>query len=294
MRVNPANRSASFLRTILLSGFLLFSFSVLNAQVDTVEVVDEGVKVPDEIVDEDYSEEATDTQKEEDFLYTSAYDSVRFQQRRLPANALKEMQEDDDFWYANADAEREKQKATTPPKREVKNGQQKENEIEEPEKEPYVPVSRQGWFQTLMWIVIVAGFAGALMWYLAGSNVGLFRKKDKKIVGGEEDEQMPEDIFAINYQKEIDKAASLGNYRLAIRLMYLRVLKNLAEKEIIRYKQDRTNFDYLVQLHQTAHYNGFFRITRHYEYSWYGKFNVSDEAYGVIRTEFDHFEKTTG
>ena len=87
---------------------------------------------------------------------------------------------------------------------------------------------------------------------------------------GKEEELATEDIFAINYQKEIDKAAQQGNYRLAVRLLFLRILKNLSQKNIIRYTQDKTNLDYLVQLHATRYYSDFFRITRNYEYSWYG------------------------
>ena len=128
------------------------------------------------------------------------------------------------------------------------------------------------------------------MIYLTGSNVGLFRKKNTFIHSNEGQEEITEDIFAINYQKEIDKAAAQQNYRLAVRLMYLRLLKNMAEKNIIQYKQDKTNFDYLMQMHNTKHYTNFFRITHNYEYSWYGKFEVSEPAYKIISKEFDQFD----
>jgi hypothetical protein len=272
---------------------LLFSFLVMQAQTDTT--VEEGIKVYTEPTDEDDSIDDAEEKKENFFLYKWEYDTLQIKQRRIPDGAVKDLKEDDDFWYANADAKKGERK--TQPKREVKNGRQVEkgkgqaDEIDADE--PYVPLSRRSWFQTIMWIVIVAGFAGAIIWYLGGSNVGLFRKKDKKMAIEEENE-ISEDIFSINYQKEIDKAAAQGNYRLAIRLMYLRLLKNLSEKNIIQYKQDRTNLDYLLQLHPTAYYKDFFRITRHYEYSWYGEFNVSSDAYSIIRNEFDNFEKTTG
>jgi hypothetical protein len=64
----------------------------------------------------------------------------------------------------------------------------------------------------------------------------------------------------------------------------------MAEKNIIQYKQDRTNLDYLLQLHPTVYYNNFFRITRNYEYSWYGKFEVREGAYKMIRSDFDQFD----
>jgi hypothetical protein len=141
-----------------------------------------------------------------------------------------------------------------------------------------------------LWLVIIGGFAGFLMWYLAGSNVGLFRRKSN-IMGSEEEETVTGDIFAINYQKEIDKAAQQGNYRLAVRLMFLQLLKNLSEKNIIRYSQERTNMDYLIQLQPTRYYPDFFRITRNYEYSWYGHFTVNEEAYRIIKNDFTNFER---
>jgi len=82
-----------------------------------------------------------------------------------------------------------------------------------------------------------------------------------------------------------------GDYRLAIRLMFLRLLKQLSQKKIIEYKQERTNFDYLSQLHATGFYNDFFRLTRNYEYTWYGKFEVSGETFGIIKSEFENFDR---
>lgn len=199
-------------------------------------------------------------------------DDSSLRQRHLSDSVIKKMREDKDFWYANAIFEKEK-------KKEAKTYDS-----------DYIPLGQRTWFQTLIWLIIIGGFATFLMIYLSGSNVGLFRKRSKAIRSAEEQEEITEDIFAINYQKEIDKATAQGNYRLAIRLMYLRLLKNLSEKNIIQYKQDKTNLDYLMQLHQTKHYGNFFKVTRNYEYSWYGKFEVSEPAYKLIRSEFDQLD----
>jgi len=101
-----------------------------------------------------------------------------------------------------------------------------------------------------------------------------------------------DDIFAIiNYQLELDKAAASGNYRFGVRLLYLRLLRNLADRNIINYTQDRTNFDYLAQLQPTGYYTDFFRLTRHYEYSWYGQFPLEQDKFIIIRKEFENFDK---
>ncbi|MDP9229802.1 MAG: hypothetical protein M3O67_03900, partial [Bacteroidota bacterium] len=144
------------------------------------------------------------------------------------------------------------------------------------------------WFKTFVWIIIIGGFVTVIIWYLAISNVAVFRKAPKNISSADPDAET-ENIFEINYENEIHKAIRIGNYRLAVRLMFLRLLTNMAQKNIIQYKQERTNFDYLLQLHNTRYYKDFFRLTRNYEYTWYGKFDVSNEAFTIIKNDFEKF-----
>ncbi len=186
------------------------------------------------------------------------------QKRQVPDSVVQALQKKDDFWYANAEIKK-KRLATN-----------------------YVPVARRAWFKTLVWLIIIGSFAGFIIWWLAGSQVGLFRKKPEPTNEPAEEEGIPEDIFAISYTKEIYKAVQKGNYRLAVRLRFLELLKDMSCKNIISYKQDRTNYDYLLQVQPTQYYNDFFRITRHYEYSWYGKFDVSPESYAVIKNDFEN------
>lgn len=190
-------------------------------------------------------------------------DSLKIQ--KLPDSFVKRMQNDDAFWYANEVFQKKEPKKL--------DGSFIDSTL----------------FQTILWLIIIGGFATFLMMYLYNSNAGLFRKS--KTIGIEETNEETSDIFAINYQKEIDKAISKSDYRLAIRMMFLRVLRNLADRNIIQYKQDNTNFDYLLQLQPTGMYADFFRITRNYEYSWYGQFEVDKDKFDLIKKDFDHFDR---
>ncbi|HSU27515.1 MAG TPA: hypothetical protein VLJ68_03980 [Chitinophagaceae bacterium] len=219
--------------------------------------------------------QSVDTLKEEEdevevkhFWHRDEYseDDDTVQLRQVPADRIKKMKGDKDFWYADLELNRENQKTKS-----------------------RGSIFGRAWFQVLLWIVIIGGFAAFLMVYLSGSQVGLFRKKRGSILN-DEDIGITENIFEINYQKEIDKAVREGNFRLAIRLMFLRTLKKLSDKNVIEYKQERTNLDYLLQLQSTNYYTEFFRITRNYEYSWYGLFDINEDIYGRIRKDFDHFE----
>jgi hypothetical protein len=190
-----------------------------------------------------------------------------FGTRYLPDTVVRRLQTRDEFWYVNYPFEKE---------------EEKQNDADE-------PFIESDLFQTLLWILIIAGFALFVAVYLSNSNIGLFRRSGKPIASEDGELQETDNIFEINYQRDIDKAISAGNYRLAVRLMFLRVLKNLSDKNIIQYRQDRTNFDYLMQMDATRYYQDFFRITREYEYCWYGRFDIEPEKFTVIKTDFENF-----
>ena len=191
-------------------------------------------------------------------------DTIHF--RHVPATVMDSLKHDDAFWYANTRFKKKEPRASA-------------NNSSTPR-----------WVKNLIWILIVAAFFAALIWYLTTSNILIFAKARRPIHPVSQEEEMSEDIFAINYNKELDKAIAVGDYRLAIRLMFLRLLKNLSNKNIIQYRQGRTNFEYLSQLFSTRYYNDFFRLTRNYEYAWYGKFEVSGEAFKTIRNDFENFD----
>lgn len=240
---------------------------LLSIDMDSVRMVTEAP------AEEEYEDEEAKADSEEEepraFLPTwlARQDSIHI--RHLDPATKKAQQEDDAFWYANQS---------------FKKGKKQQ---QEPGRQPLVMHPA---FQTVLWIVVVVGFIAFIIIFLSNSNVGIFRKSKYigEIDNGETDMN---DIFAINYQQELDKAVSSGNYRLGVRLLFLRLLRNLADRNILDYKQGRTNFDYLAQLQPTRYYTDFFRLTRHYEYSWYGQFALEQDKFDIIRKEFENFDR---
>lgn len=233
----------------------------------SVEAAPDTLSLADEM-DRDYEDSVAETKT---YFGQPApvlhYDSLKW--RRLPDSFISSSRTDEAFWYAGKNFRKEKV-------------------IRKEVKPSFTPLSERAWFQALMWLIIIVGFGIFIISYLINNNTGLFRKANRQI-GNYETELEEGDIFSINYQREIDKATREQNYRLGIRLMFLRLLRDLSEKNIIQYKQDRTNLDYLLQLRSTRYYDEFFRVTRNYEYSWYGKFNITEQTYHAIRRDFDRF-----
>ncbi|RYY56622.1 MAG: DUF4129 domain-containing protein [Chitinophagaceae bacterium] len=139
--------------------------------------------------------------------------------------------------------------------------------------------------QLILWAVIIGGFATVLIIYLRNNNVRLFRRT-KKIDEEAGQEIADADLFAIDFDKQIARAVSAGNYRLATRMHFLQLLKLMADRNLVSYKHDSTNLDYLMQLASGPYYNDFFRLARTYEYAWYGEFEVDPGKYELIRRDF--------
>jgi hypothetical protein len=186
----------------------------------------------------------------------------------ISENKLNELRKDEAFWYADKTPKRQK-----PP--EVKPGK--------------TPFFLQEWFRVLLWVVIIGAFLAVLVWFLIASDVRLFRKKPKAL-DKEVDIALSEDIFAINYEQELQKAISNNNFRLGVRLMYLHILRMLSDGGIIQYKIEKTNSEYLAQLYNTSYYKKFFRLTRNFEYVWYGQFNISGEAFQIIQQDYNNLK----
>src|SRR5205085_92934 len=104
-----------------------------------------------------------------------------------------------------------------------------------------------------------------IIWYLASGNIRLFRRSSVKL-NSEKEEPADEDIFTLNFDIELQSAIAGQNYRSAVRLLYLRTLKELSDHNIIDYRNGSTNRDYLIQLYNTPYYQDFFRLTRSFEY----------------------------
>lgn len=99
-----------------------------------------------------------------------------------------------------------------------------------------------------------------------------------------------ENIHEISFTAEIEKAVAAGNYRLAVRLLYLQCLKDLNDAGRIKWEPDKTNSRYINELKHSEQKNQFKDLTRRFEYVWYGNFPVDKASFQIILTSFKNFK----
>lgn len=113
----------------------------------------------------------------------------------------------------------------------------------------------------------------------------LSRSKRKKTSDGETGQELtPDDI-----ESKLNEAINAGEYRLAIRYLYLKTLNVLNEKNRIKLHAKSTNHDYLDQMRQSPAFGEFAMLTRVYEYVWYGEFVPGQQQFEKISHNFHQF-----
>jgi hypothetical protein len=95
------------------------------------------------------------------------------------------------------------------------------------------------------------------------------------------------DISQLDTEQLIQKANNAHDYRLAIRLYFLHLLKKLNENGVIIWTKDKTNRDYLSELFLKGYYvDEVRRLTLAYERVWYGEHIPTEERYHELKKEF--------
>ncbi|HLO37143.1 MAG TPA: DUF4129 domain-containing protein [Lacibacter sp.] len=160
------------------------------------------------------------------------------------------------------------------------------------QKKPSRSTANVGNVFSIIEIVLWALLIGALLFVLYRiflSDRGLFasplRNKSLQV----EEEQLTDDVYL---DQQLQLAMKEGNYRLAIRYLYLQSLNKLSERGWLQLSPDKTNYQYVRELSKPQLKNAFARITLHYEYAWYGDFVIGQNIFEPIKKEFDQFHQT--
>jgi hypothetical protein len=144
-----------------------------------------------------------------------------------------------------------------------------------------------------LWTISIGVILYAILKYMGMEKVMLWVTGDSERAPAYHVEA--EHIYGIDFDSAIALAVSGGHYRHAIRLHYLKALRQLSDSGQIHWSPEKTNIDYAEELTGKSLSDDFERITRVYEYAWYGEFPVSQDLYLQAKELFTPFNlNTTG
>jgi hypothetical protein len=139
--------------------------------------------------------------------------------------------------------------------------------------------------QVFLWIAAIS-FVGFIIYHLFLSK-GIFGKASKRAKTDAIEEEVI-DHLDNDFDSLYNRAYAAGDTRLAMRYLFLKLLKKLDEKELIQFAADKTNSIYAREM-PPAKRNNFAQIALYYEYIWYGNAAVSAQTFDTIRNKVNEF-----
>ena len=141
----------------------------------------------------------------------------------------------------------------------------------------------------ILFILLLVGLI--VLFVLRATNSGANTLFRGKISETENIDATAEDvnIHTINYEQQIADAIRRKDYRLGVRLWFLRTLKQLSDKELLNWKIDKTNSDYYYELSGSNFQEDFGKMSFVYDYAWYGEFPLDESSYHKAEEQFRNF-----
>ena len=135
-------------------------------------------------------------------------------------------------------------------------------------------------------ICLAVFFVGIIIYQLLKSN-GLFQASpsSRVSVSPEEEDEL---LLHNDFDQLVSQAYKLGDYRTAVRYLFLKTLQQLRDKNQINYEPDKTNSRYVYELPVNWR-NEFSRLIFQYEYVWYGHFDIDIKQYEQVQKGFTAF-----
>ncbi len=90
----------------------------------------------------------------------------------------------------------------------------------------------------------------------------------------------------LNLKSPLEEFLGQGNYRMACRMLYLKLLQDMVKMKMILWRNEKTNWDYYYESikAEKVHKENLQNITQKFDLLWYGEVEPS-------LTEFNNFEQ---
>jgi len=142
-----------------------------------------------------------------------------------------------------------------------------------------VPFDFSGWGKILLAFLVIGSLAFLIWRLMAAPPINNIDENEIPLIFSEEHpEKMGNselDQLLKNYLKE-------KNYRFAIRILYLIILKQFSETRIIRWNKEKTNRNYIYELSGTPVQQDFSKLTLFYDIAWYGDHDISEYQFEEV------------
>ena len=160
------------------------------------------------------------------------------------------------------------------------------------------------WHRPLLYVLLGAALLFALVQFVRMRAGGGWKSPGQAVTASFAD--IEENLHAVDLDALVKAAAQEGDHRRAVRLLYLQVLRALADAGYIDWDPAKTNRAYVEELAghaasceatrsesgaDEASVEEMAALTRLFERIWYGHADVTADMYRRLRPRFDRFRR---
>lgn len=145
-------------------------------------------------------------------------------------------------------------------------------------------------FSHLHWAIIIAAVVLLLFYLRKRLFHGAFTPeagRPRQVL------EIHEDLAVVDLDQLLGAAEREGNWRLALRYHYLKVLRRLMDDGSIRFKPESTDRDYQRQLRDPAQRSTFAELSFLFKWAWYGDAPMDEARYRSLAPAFTLFHTTS-
>lgn len=142
-------------------------------------------------------------------------------------------------------------------------------------------------WKTLL-IVLVTGVLAFLLYLILVRYLNFFEERvtDKRL--SNIIDNLEDNIHESDFDRLLRQALNSKSYKLAVRILYVKIIKTLSDKELIQWKREKTNGHYVREMAGNPQGGLFAYLTIAYEQVWFGNYEIDDSKYSLISKQFNN------
>lgn len=171
--------------------------------------------------------------------------------------------------------------------------EEKKKEERKEEQTPVTPrnlkVPEYSGFSKLILIIIIAGAIGVLLFFILKNTAKFFDEKVPRKEFTAMVDNLEENIHKADFNSLLDEALAQKDYKRAVRIYFLNIIKLLSDKGLIAWKKNKTNGRYMLEMQKHKAGKDFSMVSLIYEQVWFGTIAINEEKYQKINTLYSKF-----
>ncbi len=174
----------------------------------------------------------------------------------------------------------------------TENFDQPEKKSDKPAKSNIPSTGRGFDLGALKYVFYVVVFA--IVVFLVVLIFGNFKKNasvKEQVVSLDAIHEIEENLHEVNLEDLLQKALQAKNYRIALRLNFLIIIKLLSQKGLISWAKEKTNWEYYAELPDKLMADKFKELIISFETFWYGEHPLTESQYQLAEPSYQALQK---